>query len=369
MTDLGTLTWTIARAGGFLAYGLLTASVVLGLLLGLGWKNRTFTRFVTTETHRFVTLLGLLFIAIHGASLLLDPFIGFTPIEVLVPFASHYRPLFVALGIVGGYLALAIWASEYVRSRIGYAWWRRFHVLAFGAWALATVHGIGNGSDTRAAWALAIYGISAALVVGLLALRLRPRLAAGGRALQGGRTLARPAAGLVALVGVVAVVAVVAWTWTGPLQPGWNAIANNGNGSGRATGATAPASAAAAAVHTDPGPLTAGRFQTDIEGNVQQSADGSQLLIDGALVGGPGGRFQLLVPSQLGGPPTGTFRFRTDAGTTCTGKVTELQRGQVIAGCTDDAGGTWVVGLRLQLTRSGGVVGIIAAMPGNATTL
>lgn len=368
MTDLGQITWTVARAGGFLAYGLLTASVVLGLVLGLGWKNRLFTRFVTTETHRFVTLVGLVFIAIHGVSLLLDPFIGFTPLEILVPFASHYRPLFAALGIVGGYLAIAIWASEYVRSRIGYAWWRRFHVLAFAAWALATVHGIGNGSDTRAPWAIAVYAISSALVVGLLALRLRPRLAAGGRAIQGGRALVRPAVGAVALVGVLAV---VVWTWAGPLQPGWNVVANNGNGSGAASAAAAALAAppAPASVARAASPLASGRFQTDIQATVQENADGSQLLIDGVLAGGPGGRFQLVVPAQIGDTPSGTFRFRTQAGTTCTGSVTDMQRGQVIAGCTDDAGTKWVVGLRLQLTRGGDVVGIIAAVPGNATSL
>jgi len=108
MTDLNQLTWTVARAGGFLAYGLLTASVVFGLVLGLGWRSRRWTRFVTTETHRFITLVGLVFIVVHGVALLLDPFIGFSPLEILVPGLSHYRPLYVALGIVGAYLAIAI---------------------------------------------------------------------------------------------------------------------------------------------------------------------------------------------------------------------------------------------------------------------
>jgi hypothetical protein len=41
--------------------------------------------------------------------------------------------------------------------------------------------------------------------------------------------IARP--GLLALCGA-ALVGGVFWAWTGPLQPGWNAIANNGNGNG-----------------------------------------------------------------------------------------------------------------------------------------
>ncbi len=354
MTDLSQLTWIVARAGGFLAYGLLTASVVIGLVLGLGWKSRRWTRFVTTEAHRFITLVGLVFVAVHGAALALDPFIGFAPFEILVPGLAHYRPLWVALGIVGGYLALAIWGSGYLRSRIGYAWWRRFHVLAFVAWALATVHGIATGSDTRTVWALAIYGGSTALVLGLLALRLRPC------GVLRPMSLLRPAVGGVALV---AVVGGAAWTWIGPLQPGWNAIANNGAG----TGSARVVAAAPVAGRQTPRPLAAAAFQTQIRATYQVSDDGSSLLIDGVVGGTPGGRFQLLVPAQIGATPTGTLRYQTGSSTTCVGGVTSLRRGAVTASCTDQAGGTWTIGLRLAQSDDGSIVGIIAGQPGSTT--
>jgi DMSO/TMAO reductase YedYZ heme-binding membrane subunit len=348
MTDLDQLTWTVARAGGFMAYGLLTASVVFGLVLGLGWRSRRWTRFVSTETHRFITLVGLLFVAIHGLALLLDPFIGFTPLEILVPGLSHYRPLYVALGIVGAYLALAIWASEYIRGRIGYAWWRRFHVLAFLAWALATVHGIGNGTDTRAPWALAIYAISVALVVGLLVLRLRPR------------GVLRPAAWVRPAVGGLALVAVIAagaWTYAGPLQPGWNAIANDGHGSGSASAPSTVAVAPRAA------PFAARAFTSDLSGSAQQSADGATVLVDATLASAPGGRFQLMAPATIEGGPSGSFRMRTAAGTTCVGTVTEVRRGQVGVTCTDEAGDPWTLGITLELTRDGAIVGRMTGGP------
>jgi hypothetical protein len=352
MTDLSQLTWTVARAGGFLAYGLLTASVVFGLVLGLGWRSKRWTRFVTTETHRFITLLGLVFIVIHGVALLLDPFIGFTPLEILVPGLSHYRPLYVGLGIVGGYLALSIWASEYLRSRIGYRWWRRFHVLAFLAWALATLHGIGNGTDTRSPWAIAVYGISAALVVGLLALRLRPR------GLPRPASLVRPAVGAAALV---AVAAVGAWTYTGPMQPGWNAVANNGRGSGSTiASSTAPSTVTAA---PQPVPLAAQAFRDDLAGSVQQSSDGGTLLIDANLAGTPGGRFQLQVPATVEGGASGSFKMRNATGTTCVGTVASLQRGQVGVTCTDQAGSSWAITIQLQLARDGTILGRMDGQP------
>jgi hypothetical protein len=351
VTDLSQLTWAVARTGGFVAYGLLTASVVFGLILGLGWRSRRWTRFVTTETHRFITVVGLVFIVVHGIAILLDPFIGFTPLEILVPGLSHYRPLYVAFGVVGGYLAIAVWASEYLRSRIGYRWWRRFHAFAFLAWALAAIHGIGTGTDTRSWWALAIYGGSVALVGGLIALRLRPRGLPRPGAL-------RPAVGALALAGVVTA---TAWTIGGPLQPGWNRIANNGNGNGSVTASASTSAQVAQAA--PPRSLAAQAFSADLSGTVLQSADASTILIDATLSAAPGGRFQLIAPARVRGGPSGTFRYMSDAGTTCVGTVTSVQRGRVGARCVDQAGGTWDMTLQLGLADDGSVVGTIAATP------
>lgn len=375
MTDVGQLTWTVARAGGFLAYGLLTASVVVGLFLGLGWRSRIWTRFVTTETHRFVTLVGIVFVGIHAIALALDPFIGFGPLEIVLPGLSHYRPLWVALGIVGGWLALAVWASEYLRPRIGYRWWRRFHVLAFGAWALATIHGIGTGSDTRTPWALAVYGVSLALVVGLIALRLRPRVAVRAAAVRpGARRLealrpaafARPA---VAVVVIVAALSLAGWTWAGPLQSGWNAVANDGNGSGAAAGVGTTAVSAQSVSRPAALPLAAQAFRSRIEAAYVTSDDGTRLLVDGVVASGPGGRFQLVVPAEVGGSPAGSLRIRTAAGTTCAGPVAGIESGQIVATCTDDTGGSWTIGVSLERTVGGSLDGILVAQPGAGSGL
>jgi hypothetical protein len=118
---------------------------------------------------------------VHGLAAWLDPFMRFGWAEVLVPLASHYRPLWMALGIVAGYLALAVWLSTALRPRMGYAWWRRLHGLAFAVYALATIHGLATGSDTQSAWALGIYAGSVLLVGGLLGYRLLTPIGARGR--------------------------------------------------------------------------------------------------------------------------------------------------------------------------------------------
>jgi predicted ferric reductase len=151
------LTWVTTRAAGYTAFALLTVSVALGLVLSSSLRSTRWPRFATTDLHRFVTLLTLVFIGVHVAMAMLDRFISFSLVEVLVPFASHYRPLWMGLGIVSAYLAAAVWASSWLQRRIGYAWWRRLHFATFAVYAGAAAHGLGSGSDTGWAWSRAIY--------------------------------------------------------------------------------------------------------------------------------------------------------------------------------------------------------------------
>jgi predicted ferric reductase len=77
----------------------------------------------------------------------------------------------MALGIVALYLGIAIGISTLLRKHIGYKWWRRLHVLTLVIFALATIHGLGTGSDTQTPWALSIYLVSIAVVGALLCKR------------------------------------------------------------------------------------------------------------------------------------------------------------------------------------------------------
>jgi hypothetical protein len=271
MSAWETVAWTVARAGGLTAYVLLTLAVALGLALSLRWEAARWPRLITNDLHRFLTLLSLALVAVHGPAVWLDPFMRFGWTEVLVPFMSHYRPLWMALGIVAGYLALAVWLSTELRPRIGYAWWRRLHGLAFAVYALATVHGLATGSDTRTPWGLGLYAGSVLLVGSLLGVRLLTPVGTRGRTYPN-------LAGLVALL----LVGGVLWTATGPAQPGWNAIANNGQGSGARGGQ------AATRQKTDS--VFAAPFTANLQGTLTQSqpdATGGVILrVDTTLSGG-----------------------------------------------------------------------------------
>src|SRR5713101_978922 len=167
------VSWDMARAGGFTAYVLLTLSVVVGLALSTQLQSPSrWPRLLNSELHNFLTLLSTIFLGVHVLAVVVDPLTHFGWNEILIPLASHYRPVWMALGIVGLYLGIAIGISTWLRPRIGYTWWRRLHVLTLGIFALATLHGIGTGSDTQTWWGLGIYLGSLVLVGSLLCRRV-----------------------------------------------------------------------------------------------------------------------------------------------------------------------------------------------------
>ncbi len=170
------ISWTLVRASGLTAYLLLCLSVITGLALSSHWQSAAkWPRLINNELHNFLTLLSLIFTTIHVLTAWFDPFTHFGWQEIFIPFASSYRPVWMALGILGLYLGLAVGISTLLRPYIGYSWWRKFHIVTFGVYLLALVHSIFTGTDSPAWWAVGLYAGSAALVGMLLMIRLNER--------------------------------------------------------------------------------------------------------------------------------------------------------------------------------------------------
>ena len=170
--------WLLARTTGFTAYLLLTTSILVGLVL----KSRPFRSLrpaAVTDTHRFLAMLGLGVVAMHGAVLLLDSTVRLSPAALLVPGLSPYRPLATGLGVLAAELMVVVYASFSLRRRIGVRNWRRLHWATYAIFAAATVHGLAAGTDSAQPWAFAIYLSAVGLVVGGTAWRvLMPPVAA-----------------------------------------------------------------------------------------------------------------------------------------------------------------------------------------------
>src|SRR5262249_30898395 len=61
--------WLLARASGLTAYALLTCSVLAGLVLKSRPFGRALKQVSVTDVHRFLVLLGLGMLALHGVTL------------------------------------------------------------------------------------------------------------------------------------------------------------------------------------------------------------------------------------------------------------------------------------------------------------
>ncbi len=167
--------WFATRGAGIVSLLLLTGVMYLGILVTLRWQSAAWPRFATTAFHRNLALLSVAFLAIHVVTAVLDPFVNLGVLAALVPFASGYRPVWVALGVVALDIDLALLVTSLYRNRIGPKAWRAIHWLAYAAWPIAFLHGIGTGTDAAAPWMLAIdAGCLAALGLAV-AVRVRSR--------------------------------------------------------------------------------------------------------------------------------------------------------------------------------------------------
>lgn len=167
--------WYIARAAGFTAYGLLTLTVCLGLLVQTRALEWLIARWRSFDLHQFTALLALGFLALHIFSLLGDQYIGFQLDQLFIPLASPYRPAQVALGVVALYLLIIVVGSFYLRRSLSYGTWRAIHYATFAIFVLALAHGVLSGTDSGQPWAKALYWGSGTLVGVLVLWRIRHR--------------------------------------------------------------------------------------------------------------------------------------------------------------------------------------------------
>ena len=164
--------WYATRAAATSAYVTLSLTVLLGIVRSVARVARVRKTWLLEETHRYVANATVAFVAVHLTTLLLDPLIPFTPLNLLLPANEPYRPFAVAVGILAMYTLLLVIASSWLRGHISYAFWRSLHYGSFVAFWLVTLHGLLAGSDAGTSWMRLLYLGAALLVCGGMLVRL-----------------------------------------------------------------------------------------------------------------------------------------------------------------------------------------------------
>jgi methionine sulfoxide reductase heme-binding subunit len=166
--------WLASSALGIVAIVLLSLSVSLGLAMSGRLLRRPGLPATLKRYHEAAALVTVGLIGAHGGVLLLDGWLRPSLVGVTLPFALGYRPFWTGLGVIGGWLALILAGSFYVRRWIGVKTWRWLHRWTLAVYALALVHVIGAGTDGRAPWMLALLAVLVAPNVFALAYRMLP---------------------------------------------------------------------------------------------------------------------------------------------------------------------------------------------------
>lgn len=168
-TDSAQTMWYITRAAGLTSYLLLWLSVAWGMAVSSKILDALLHRSFTYDFHEFLSLAAIGFIALHMGVLFFDSYMPYNLAQMLVPFLSPYRPLWVGIGVIALYLTLLVTGTFYLRGRIGMKAFRSIHILSLVAYLGVTLHGLMSGADSSLPVVLVMYAGTFLVVIFLTA--------------------------------------------------------------------------------------------------------------------------------------------------------------------------------------------------------
>jgi len=159
-----TVLWYASRATGMVALLLMTAVVLLGLLVTRQGRLPGLPRFAVTGLHRNLSLVAVVFVAVHVLTAVADSYVHIPLISAVVPLASSYERLALGLGAVSMDIMIAVIVTSLLRRHLSRRLWWGVHLLAYVSWPVAWLHSITSSTDMRHGWFF-LMGIACALLV------------------------------------------------------------------------------------------------------------------------------------------------------------------------------------------------------------
>ena len=151
--------WYLARAAGLVTMVMFTVSAVLGMVMPR--IRSAERRFWLQYVHRSAAVTGLVLLLTHLVAVFADSYVSISPLVLVWPFGSGYRPFAMAVGALALYgLVLAALVGA-ARGRLASSekftkYWRKLHIAASVGWLLSIGHALLAGTDRSTPWMLGI---------------------------------------------------------------------------------------------------------------------------------------------------------------------------------------------------------------------
>lgn len=164
--------WFLSRASGIVAWGLLCATIVWGILLSTRLMRQVDRPAWLLDLHKWLAALSIAGVAIHLAALVADSYVEFGWRELAVPMASTWQPGAVAWGIIATYLLIMIQVTSLLMKKLPRRFWYLIHLTSYATFAMTSIHAFAAGTDASNDLFL-IFGVMlVTLVIALTVVRM-----------------------------------------------------------------------------------------------------------------------------------------------------------------------------------------------------
>lgn len=170
-SQINSLPWYTTRAAGLVAYLLMFLVIMLGTGMTTSYIYRYINPVQAWVIHKYLSLALGISILTHIIALSLDKYVNFGWFNILVPFASHYKTLFLSAGILGFYvLIIVIFTSLFFRLKHKKTW-RGIHYAVYPLFIFSFIHGTFIGTDSQAIGVRIVYLLTGLIFFGLIIYR------------------------------------------------------------------------------------------------------------------------------------------------------------------------------------------------------
>ena len=139
--------WYLSRSAGIVAWIMLTASVLWGIVLATDLFPKWRRNASLLAMHRWLAGLTFFFIAGHLVTLLFDSYAHFRLVDFVVPFAGTWRPTAIAVGVVALWLLVAVEVTALAMKKLSKKWWRSVHITSYFVFWGVSIHAALAGTD------------------------------------------------------------------------------------------------------------------------------------------------------------------------------------------------------------------------------